>query len=140
MLADATSAEAMLSLASLCGLGGYVLFAFGLPGNDGAPAGFAGDGDVRTPTAIVAAGLIGVCQIGTIICSLALLAKARRTYAFSPGPLAGAYSFVGGLGIVAVSTIGALTFDLYTPSPFIVLAVLAAITTLTAGIAARRPT
>ncbi|KDN41861.1 hypothetical protein K437DRAFT_275308 [Tilletiaria anomala UBC 951] len=124
VIADAFSPEATMGAAATCGLMGYLLFAYGLPGGI--------DGDPRSTTAIVAAALIGICQIGTIICSLALLAKARRLKGFAAGSLAGAYSFFGGIGIVAVSSVGALLFDLYVPSPFIMMAALAAGTAVAA--------
>ena len=124
-IADAVSPEATMCISAFCGLAGYLLFGFGLPGGI--------DGDPRSAQGIVAAALIGVCQIGTIICSLALIGKARRLQGFAAGPLAGAYSFFGGIGILAVSSIGAGLFDLYTPSPFIMLAVLAGATALSSG-------
>ncbi len=128
IIADALSPQLTMCIAALSGLTGYLLFGFGLPGGI--------DGDPRSPRALVAAALIGVCQIGTIICSLALLGKARRLQGFAAGPLAGAYSFFGGLAILATSAVGAGLFDLWTPSPFIMLAVLAAVAAGASGVGA----
>ena len=133
--------NAVLVLAALVGLSGYVaLGALDNPRTD-RPSG--------TPFVYVIMIMIGFGQIGTIVCSLALLGQcvlgvgikqshhngdedsamllpklqAAESYEHMKGEIAGAYSLAGGLGILLLTKIGGVLFDqVSTAAPFYILA------------------
>eukprot|EP00743_Colponemidia_sp_Colp-15_P010293 GILK01011319.1.p1 GENE.GILK01011319.1~~GILK01011319.1.p1 ORF type:complete len:493 (-),score=44.09 GILK01011319.1:520-1935(-) len=73
--------------------------------------------------------LIGVAEIAMIITSQVLVTQRMR--ADLHGSVSGAFSFVGGLGILVGSQLGGFLFDKWTESaPFIIFAVLSAGVTL----------
>lgn len=141
-LCDVRSPAQALFYASFLGTISYLVMAIGLPH----------DGDPRGPLAWISAVGIGFAQIGAIVASLALCAKAKARLAqqeakqqshvhatdvptHSSGAIAGAYSATGGLSILIVSKLGGWLSDIYAPSPFLVMAVLAGLTTIVSTVA-----
>lgn len=116
------------------------------------------DGDPRSAIAWIAAVGIGFCQIANIVASLALCAAAKTKMAAATHPqaqanqgngqstagtwtahrkstsgggsIAGAYSATGGLFILIISKLGGSLSDLYAPAAFLLIAFMAALTSI----------
>ena len=132
-----------LMVASVAGIMGYILF----------PTQFDPDSSERGKRALafVAVCLIGISQIGTIVCSLGLLSsgilssmeehvetandseretllttstsKTQPTLSHLQGSIAGIYSFYGGAAILILTKLGGSLFDkVATGAPFYIMA------------------
>ncbi|KAK9371025.1 major facilitator superfamily domain-containing protein [Lipomyces kononenkoae] len=82
--------------------------------------GFASLSDPRAGISFLWATLIGVAQIGAIVCSLALCTERRVEYS---GSIAGVYSVTGAAGILILTKLGGWTSDKSRGAPFILMAV-----------------
>ncbi|KAK9239963.1 major facilitator superfamily domain-containing protein [Lipomyces kononenkoae] len=82
--------------------------------------GFATLSDPRSGISFLWATLIGVAQIGAIVCSLALCTERRVEYS---GSIAGVYSVTGAAGILLLTKLGGWTSDKSRGAPFILMAV-----------------
>lgn len=92
-------AIAVLLAASLCGIAGFGTYAFGLPAVGGLSS---REGDPTAVQAWIAATLLGICQIASIVGSLSLVAKCRDRWAqtnlasaTTPSPSQRSYDGVG---------------------------------------------
>lgn len=143
LLCDAKSAAKALLLSSLIGATAYTVIATALPH----------DGDPRGPVAIVAAMGMGLGQIGAIVSSLALCAKAKSEVQkpiqhgltddqnhtqHSSGAIAGAYSSVGGLSILLISGLGGRLSDTHASAAFVLMSGLATLTAVASAIVVLR--
>ena len=144
--------NAVLILAALVGFLGYL--ALGVVNNP------MTDRPRGTPFVYVIMVMLGIGQIGTIVCSLALLGRSvlgtgtkmsdqirddesavllpkneeGESYEHMKGEIAGVYSLAGGFGILLLTKIGGLLFDkISTAAPFFILAFFNA-TLIAAGI------
>ena len=133
-----------LALSSSLGLIGYLLLARG-----SCPS---AEANAAEPALLVIMALVGISQIGAVVCSLGLLGKCvlsdrasdssddngsslteesrpllgthkQKDYRELKGSIAGVYNLTGGLGILLLTKLGGLLFDkLSSATPFIMLA------------------
>ncbi|KAK9312996.1 major facilitator superfamily domain-containing protein [Lipomyces starkeyi] len=82
--------------------------------------GFASLNDPRVGISFLWATLIGIAQIGAIVCSLSLCTERRVEYS---GSIAGVYSVTGAAGILILTKLGGWTSDKSRGAPFILMAV-----------------
>ncbi|KAK9494212.1 major facilitator superfamily domain-containing protein [Lipomyces doorenjongii] len=82
--------------------------------------GFASLSDPRVGISFLWATLIGVAQIGAIVCSLSLCTERRVEYS---GSIAGVYSVTGAAGILMLTKLGGWASDKSRGAPFILMAV-----------------
>ncbi|KAK9448517.1 major facilitator superfamily domain-containing protein [Limtongia smithiae] len=81
--------------------------------------GFSSLTDPRAGIAFVWAILIGIAQIGAIVCSLALCTEKRTEYS---GSIAGVYSVTGAAGILILTKVGGWASDHWRGAPFVIMA------------------
>ncbi|ODQ69246.1 hypothetical protein LIPSTDRAFT_59506 [Lipomyces starkeyi NRRL Y-11557] len=82
--------------------------------------GFASLNDPRVGISFLWATLIGIAQIGAIVCSLSLCTERRVEYS---GSIAGVYSVTGAAGILILTKLGGWTSDKSRGAPFILMAI-----------------
>ncbi|KAK9470283.1 major facilitator superfamily domain-containing protein [Dipodascopsis tothii] len=110
-------------------LWGYACDRFGKPASLAYSAligviGFGAFGLMADPRASIAylwASLIGVAQIGAIVCSLSLCTERKTDYS---GSIAGVYSVTGAAGILLLTKVGGWASDVSKGAPFIIMALL----------------
>lgn len=81
---------------------------------------FGGMQDPRGWTAYIWASLIGVSQIGAIVCSLSLCTEEKTEYS---GSIAGVYSVTGAAGILLLTKLGGYSSDKSRGAPFTLMAI-----------------
>jgi hypothetical protein len=145
-MCEALTPAMTILIATTIGTASFLVLSLALPN----------DGDPRSAIAWVAAVGIGFCQIANIVASLALCAAAKTKAAAaaatlqssqtdndgtvetstanrkstSGGSIAGAYSATGGLFILIISKLGGSLSDLYAPAAFLLIAFMAALTSI----------
>ncbi|KAK9464869.1 major facilitator superfamily domain-containing protein [Lipomyces arxii] len=82
--------------------------------------GFATLQDPRAGVSYLWVSLIGISQIGAIVCSLSLCTERRTEYS---GSIAGVYSVTGAAGILILTKLGGWTSDRSRGAPFVLMAV-----------------
>ncbi|KAI5955545.1 hypothetical protein KGF57_003678 [Candida theae] len=74
----------------------------------------------KTAWCFVSVSIIGLSQIGLIICSMSLLSGIENAQQVM-GSLSGLYTFAGGLGIMIITLVGGLVADAWIVAPFFIL-------------------
>ena len=158
-MCDRITPTLTLALTSSIGAAGLVVLGVGTGGNVADPRTGEEVPNPLTTVSILAAIAVGFGQIGAIVASLASCARGRSLLAPEPvdgntteedtllppqrtrtrptkaaqtgaGAIAGAYTCIGSLSILVVSKLGGFLFDLYPPSPFLLVAGLSAFVSL----------
>ncbi|KAG5421201.1 hypothetical protein I9W82_000291 [Candida metapsilosis] len=74
----------------------------------------------KTVWCFLSVSIIGLSQIGLIICSMSILSGIDNAQQIM-GSLSGLYSFAGGLGIMIITLLGGLIADAWIVGPFFIL-------------------
>jgi len=88
--------------------------------------------DVKTNLMFLSAALFGMAQMSMILSSQILLVEC--TGEKNRGALSGAFSVMGGIGVILISAIGGILFDSWELAPFTLAAIVSSISFITGSV------